>query len=107
MILCDGFMLTGHVHGPLYDMLQLPDIARPVVLVKQIHDVTGNGVDLFFHHVIVLVQKMGNEGINITFSLPKGRDLDKHHPQPVEQVHAESSLFTGKLKVFVGGTDDF
>ena len=79
----------GHHDGPLDVILQLADVARPVVLLQRRQrprvDVGHVAVVLF----IVEVEEMSDQFGDVLAAIAQRRQVDRHDVEPVVQVFAE------------------
>src|SRR3989475_9380324 len=99
------FALTQH-DATLDHVLQLTDIARPVVRLQECHralldarDPLGGALREPFHEVL-------DEDGQVVRPLPQRRDRDRKHIQSIEQIGAECAARDRCLEILIGGDDD-
>ena len=95
-----------HDDGPLDVVLQLADVARPLVLLQR-----GERPRLDVGHVavvllIVQVEKMSDQFRDVLAALAQRRQVDRHDVEPVVQVLAEPAGGGFGQQVAVAGGDD-
>src|SRR2546426_5327804 len=91
--------------GTLDHVLQLTDIARPVVRLQECHRALLDARDLLagalrepFHEVL-------NEDWYVVHALPQGRDRDRKHIQSIEQIGAGCAARDRGLEILIRGDD--
>ena len=94
----DQVLLLGDdVHGVFQGVLQLPDVAGPVIGLKQGQGLRGQGAHVFQQLVVVLPNKGLGQGQDVRLPVPQGRDADVDNAQAVIQVLAQQTLLDGLL----------
>ena len=81
-----------HDYGPLDEILQFPNIARPHVSADDLHDVVGNHIDYFVHSSSEGSNEVANKLRDIFGALPNRGESDGEYVEPVEQIGAEPPL---------------
>ncbi len=92
--------------GPLDDVLQLSNVAGPVVSQQGVHHLGG---DIAYHLAVPgsrLLDEIPDQCRNVPAAFAEGRQFDGHHTESVEEVSAEASLFDGALQNFPGSCKD-
>ena len=93
-------------HRALHDVLELADVAGPLVGLERGHGFRREPVDGLLHLAREPGQELfGDEG-HVAGAVPKRRQLDGNHVEPVEEVLAELPLGDRPRQVAVGGGDD-
>ena len=93
-------LFRGQNHSPLDGILQLPDVARPVVVDQKLHRL-GHKAELRLPGGIlkplillaVLPEKMLHQQRDVVFSVTKGRQCDVDYVEPVIKILAEPPFF--------------
>ena len=79
-------------------MLELPHIAGPLVLLKQIQGVQMQVGDIFAQLFVELHDELLGQQGDVLPPLPQRRNGDIHHAQAVKQILAEVSLRNGLIR---------
>ena len=85
--------------------LQLADVARPAVLLQQ---ADGVGLETDLAHAVHLRKirsELPEQQIDISLSLPEGRDADLGRRKAEIKVFAELAPLHGLVQMYVGGGD--
>ncbi len=82
----DG-IFNAHGKRPLDHILQLDQIARPVIMEQDVHGRRGDAVDPGFGRRAVRVEKMVDQQRNVLLALPKRRQLDEHGIEKIQKIH--------------------
>src|SRR5438093_7839561 len=85
------------------DILHLPDIARPVVANKGVHDRGRDALDPPAHPARETLDEMADQHRNIFAPLAQGRQHDREHVQAVVEVVAEVAVGDHVRQVAVRG----
>ena len=93
-------------HRPLDVVLQLADVARPVVLAQQPHRLGVDPADLAAVLLGVALQEELDQRRDVLAALAQGRQVDRDDVEPVVQVLAEPAGVDLVEQVAVGGGDD-
>src|SRR3990172_3611095 len=101
----DGLAL-GQGHRALDDVLQLADVAGPVVLIQRGRGARGEALHLAGELAVVLADEVLYQKGDVVAALAQGGQRDGNHVQAVVQVLPEGALLHGLLQVPVGGGDD-
>ena len=94
---------VGKDHGPLDEVLQLPDIPRPPPRAQRMEGFSRNTVNLPSHFGAVLGYKMADQLGNVLGPVPQRRRRDREHLQPVIQIAAEELVAHHLRQIPVGG----
>ena len=81
----------------LYRMLQLTNIAGPVVCLEFFQRFGINVAGGFVHQFVVAHDKMLCQQRDVFFALPQGWDVNIYHTQTVEQIAAQLIARKGPL----------
>ena len=98
--------LGAQNHGPLDHILQLTDVARPVVGLQQIQRLLVNRADGLARPGGVAVHEVFDEHQDVVLAFSKGRHLDGEHVEPIEQVLSEASIRHRGAEITIGRGDD-
>src|SRR5258708_20954605 len=101
----DGYAL-GEEDGALEDVLQLADVAGPRVGGQRGQRVVLDGPDVLLQPRVVLLPEVLDEERNVLAPLAQGRQEDRHHVEPVEEVLAEPAGGDLAGQVARGGGDE-
>ena len=98
-------LAAAHGDRELERVLELADVARPVIGEQGPHGVGGEleGPPCPAAHVR---EQQARDGLDVLAPRPERRELDGKDAQPVVEVLAERSLRNGLAQVAVGGRDD-
>lgn len=92
--------------GPFYEILQLPNVARPGVVDQSRNDPGLQALNAFFIKGVEPGQEIVGQDWDVFFAFPQGRQKDREDIQSVEQVSSKDPLITELLEVMVGGGND-
>ena len=95
----------GQHHRPLHVVLQLADVARPVVVAQKLH---GLGLDMGHVAEVLLVvdaEEEAHQLRNVLAALAQGGQIDRHHVEAVVEVLAETGGLDLLEQVAVAGGD--
>ena len=92
--------------GPLDVVLQLADVARPVVVAEQPHRLGVDPADLAAVLLGVALQEELDQERDVVAALAEGGQVDRHDVEPVVQVLAEPAGVDLVEQVAVGRGDD-
>ena len=92
--------------GALHDVLQFPDVPRPVVLLQQGERLGGDPPGLLAELLAVLLEEVRDQQRDVLPALPERGEVNGDHVQAVEEVLPERAVAHGGLQVFVGGRDE-
>ena len=88
----DGKHLAGaENHRPLDDVLQLTNVARPVVGEQQVQRLLVNRAEMSPHPRGVPLHEVLNQHRDVVFSGSKRRHVDRKDIQPIKQVSPETA----------------
>src|SRR5499426_4241951 len=85
-------VLPAEHDGPLQHVLQLADVARPVVALEHRHGLRGHSADVLPQFLAELLQEMGDEERDVFPALAEGWELDGNHVQSIEEVLAQDAF---------------
>ena len=87
--------------GPVYDVFELADIARPVVLLQGARDRVGERLDRSVHYTRKTVRQVLSQQRDVITPFAQRRQRDRKHVQPVVQVVAKAVLpdFLGEIAI--------
>src|SRR5262249_29532831 len=100
-----GFTLAQD-NRPLDHILQLTDIAGPIVCLKQLQSFLVNVLDPFPSLACVAFDEVFHEQRYVVFTVAERRHSDGEHIQPVKEVTAEGSGGHRFLQVPIGCGND-
>ncbi len=91
------------VHGDhlLHGMLELADIAGPIVLHQRVHNLVCHAMA-----VAIALQEMRDEGRNIIFPLTQGGKPQPHNIQPVIKILSKPLCFHFSNEIAIGCGDN-
>ena len=95
-------VLVAEDDGPFDDVLQLPDVAGPVVFHQQFLRHAGDGLDMLVEFLVVGVDEVVGQNDDIILPVPEGREEDGNDLEPVIEVISEDLLLHGLDQVLVG-----
>lgn len=81
--------------GALQHILQLPHIARPVVVQQHLHGVVGDSHHRLFHFGAEAGDKGFRQDGDVFLALSKGRDVNRDDIEAIEQVLPKFALLDG------------
>ena len=84
----DG-LLVADEHSPFDAVLELPDIAGPVILQEHVNSRGGNTPDLLAIFFVVFLEKIFGQQQDIGTSFPHGRQVDWEHVKLIVQILPE------------------
>ena len=91
--------------GPLNYVLQLPDVARPVVGLQQIQGLLLDRSVFLPARLAKRCTKIPDQDQNVAFPFSQRRHFEGKHTQPIEEILAESPIRTAAFKSrFVAAT---
>lgn len=96
----------GEIDAPLDHVLQLPDIARPVVVIKDLPHLCRDVMDIGSEDPVVLVQEVLHQQVDVAAALPERRDVQVDDVEPVEEVGPKPSLYHQFFEIPVGGCNE-
>ena len=99
----DDLAALRHEDEPLDEVLQLPDVSRPVVVPEKLHDLRIRPGDLPVELAVEFIDKVAHERGDVLLALPQRRDVDRHDVEPVEEVLPEETFLHILLEVAVRG----
>src|SRR5437867_9569683 len=88
-------------HRALDDVLQLADVARPVVRLKQRRRLLGDAADPLADAVGVAMDEVFDEQGDIGPTFAQGGHLHWEHVEPIEEVRAEGAVGDGRLQISI------
>jgi len=91
---------------PLDDVLQLADIARPVMIPQRLHDLGGHGFDALRELVLMALDEVPDQARDVVGPIAQRRQRDGKYAEPVIEVGAEPPVGDGGFEVDVGRGDD-
>src|SRR4029077_8991468 len=80
-------------HRALDDILELANVARPVVLGQQVERVRRQLEPAFLVLLAVLFEEMVDEQWNVVLPVAQRRQLDRDHVEAIEEIFAELPVF--------------
>ena len=92
--------------GALDNVLQLPDVARPVILLEQPEGIRRDLQSALRVLLAVLLEEMLGEQRDVLPPLAEGWQIDRDDVQTIVQILPEPVLFDHALQVDVGRHDD-
>ena len=92
-------------HGSLYQILQFPDVARPVVAGQGLQSGGGNRFDGLLHTRGIVLREIPHEHGNVLPSLAERRQVQGKHVQPVIEVATETLLLDQRRQIAIRGGD--
>ncbi len=92
--------------GSFDDVFQFPNVARPVVSLKNIQDVRVYPFDLRIQLPIELTDEFFGESRQVFLSFPERRDANWEDIESIKQITPELSFLTKLSHVFIGRRDD-
>src|SRR5258708_38361375 len=93
-----------HDHGALNEVLQLPDIARPIVALEDFHRVIGDMVDHLALAFGELLNEVSGQQWDILFAFAQRRECDWKDIQAVVQIGAKFAFLDQPPKIVVSGS---
>ena len=93
----------GNDHSPLHRIFQFAHIARPNLLLEQVHGRGRNPRDALAHGQREFTDEMVDQRGNIVPAVAQWRQLDVKDVQAVEQIRPERAFVDQRFQVFVGG----
>ncbi|MCY1298107.1 hypothetical protein D9M70_475780 [compost metagenome] len=102
----DGLVGLGENDAALDDVLQLADVAWPVVVHAGGQGTVGESQGLLAVLLVKTLDEVLGEQRDIVAPLAQGGNRHRKDVQPVVQVGAELAGLDGFHQVFVGGGDD-
>src|SRR5216683_167437 len=88
--------------GPLNDVLQFADIARPTVRFEQVERLLLDLFDLLSGSLRSALHEIFQEQANIVGSFAQRRNADREYVEPVEEVHTETAVRNSAIWVSAG-----
>ena len=95
----------GQSHAALDHVLELTDIARPVVGGQRRQRAAGDAAHVLLELPRVLANEVLHQGGNILFPIAQRRDGESGHVEPVVEILAERPRAHQLAQVHVGGGD--
>jgi hypothetical protein len=96
---------AGHDDEPLDAVLQLPDVAGPIIGEHALEGPPGDP-DPPIVLPVVLAQEVLDQERDVLPTLSQGGQEDRHDVQTIVEILAEGSFLESRLQVPVGGGDD-
>src|ERR1017187_1690002 len=93
----------GDDDGALDEVLQLADVAGPVVALERVHGGGGDGGDFAVHAAGILLHEVAHQQRDVFAALAQRRDRDGKDVEAVIKVGAELALLDHEGEVAVGG----
>src|SRR5258705_8581436 len=93
-------------HRPLDDVLQLPNVARPVVADQQVERFPADGVEMSAEPARVALHEILHQHRDIVFPRAEGWHFDQKYIQPVKQVLTETASRDRRGQVTICGCDE-
>src|SRR5207244_4098788 len=90
----------------LEDVLELPDVAGPVVALENRKRLRGDSADVLAEVLAELLQEVRDEEGNVLATLAQRRQVDRQHVQAVEEVLAHYPVPHRSLQVAVRRGDE-
>ena len=87
-------------------VLQLPDVAGPVVALEHGQGLRGDAAHLLAELLAELLEEVGDEQRDVLAALAQRRQVDRDDVEAVEEVLAHRPLRHRRLEVAVGGGDE-
>ena len=100
------FSGTGEHRQPFRQILELTDVARPVVIHHSLHGFVADGLDSRTAFLARDVEKMMYQQWKILDPIAQRRNLDRQHVQAVVEVFSKATLFDQVGQVLMGRRDD-
>jgi hypothetical protein len=94
--------LRRHDEGTFDDVLQLADVARPGISVKQLRGPRVDAAHSLLRHPTA-VHEVFDEQRSVLLSVAQRRHLDREYVQSVEEISTECARRNGRRKVPVRG----
>ena len=99
-------MSQAHDHGPFYDILQLTNIAGPVVSHQPIDRLAADAFDPFSNPGRKLVHEKVDQQGNVIQPFAKRRQRQRKHIEPIIQILAEGSFANALEQITISRRDD-
>lgn len=90
-------------HGPLDYILQLADVARPIISFEQIQGTSADVTDSLARLVRVAVNQVLGQQRNIVGALSKRRQSNREYTQAIVQILTKAALRHGRAQVSICG----
>src|SRR4030095_5289961 len=87
--------------GPLDDVLQLTNVARPLICLEELHRPTLDRPDFLGFSSRIAVDQIFDEQGNVTHAISQRWDLDRKHIQPIKEILPEGAGGHGRLEVAI------
>ncbi len=97
---------AGQYHRPLDDVLQLANVARPVVGGQPLEGVVCNRPDRLSQGIPEMPEEMIHEQGNVLPPFAQRGDPYPHHVEPVEEILAEAAVGDFTIEVAGSGGED-
>ena len=81
----------GEQHGALDDVEELAYVARPRVLLEHLQGLRREPLHALAELRIEALDERGGEEGNVRGTVSERRELDGEHPEPVEEIGAETT----------------
>ena len=98
-------LAVAHEHRPLDDVLQLADVAGPVVADERVDRRRRDALDLLAVIGRELLDEVVGEQQDVGLPLAQRRDEDGEDVEAVEQILPQRAVRDRRLHVLVGGGD--
>ena len=92
-------------YGALDRVLELPDVAGPVVNFQPPHGFRLDAIDLLVHGLRETIEKLARQQRNIFAAFAQRRQMDGNHAEAVIEVLAEPAFGNFLVEILVGGGD--
>jgi hypothetical protein len=96
----------GQNHRSLYEILQLPHVAGPVIGVECFHRFGWDRIDTFLHSLGEFLGEVSDQQWNVFSTLAQGRGGDRKDLKPIVQIVAELLFFNQSSQIPVGCGND-
>ena len=87
-------------------VLQLPNVARPVMFGQGVQELQSETVKPFVVGLRERLQEILREQRNVFRSLPQGRHVDAHHGNTEVQIFPKGAFLHHFFQIAAGGADD-
>src|SRR5689334_20404380 len=99
-------LFRTHDYVPLDQVLQLPDISRPVKLLQETQELLGKTARHAIKLTVIELDEIFNQFGNIFSALTERRKVEIHDIDPVEQILPEGPIGNLQIEVAVACAND-
>ena len=87
-------------------ILELPNIARPIVAGQREHRVFSKAVDRLVVFICIQLQEVHGQKLHVVLALTKRRNSNIDDIQAIEKIFAKALLFDFLVQIFVGRSEN-